>query len=100
MNEKTTQIADGVASELNAELDTNPIVHLCRFLAETWVLMEETKGQALLLATNDDSEMADFLIGKWPMIQGTTNRIALGKIGKQPIDGKKVTEAIRLLAGV
>ena len=90
----------GLASDLNNELDTDPIVHLCRFLAETWVLMEETKGQSLLLAVGNDNEMADYLIEKWPMVQGTQNRIALCKIAKQPIDRQKVAEAIRLLAGV
>ena len=90
----------GVVSDFNRELDTDPIVHLCRFLAETWVLMEETKGRSLLLAVGNDNEMADYLIEKWPMVQGTPNRIALCKIAKQPIDRQKVTDALRLLASV
>jgi hypothetical protein len=99
MTEDNTQAAECL-SHLTAELDTNPIVHLCRFLAETWMLMEETRGESLLLATGNDNEMADYLIGKWPMIQGTPNRIALSKISKQPIDRQKVADALRLLASV
>jgi DNA repair exonuclease SbcCD ATPase subunit len=64
---------------------------LVRFLSETWASLEKLRYNAIAVP---DSEIKDFLIMQWPVVQGTQNQINLSAIGKQPYQVGNLAKAV------
>ena len=67
---------------------------LVRFLAAVWYETDSLRYKAMNLP---DEEIKDFLVGKWPVIQGTRNQINLKNIGEQPYSQENIAKAVELL---
>lgn len=56
---------------------------LCRFLAASYCELDELRYTTARLPAD---QISDFLIGKWPVIQGTANQMNIKRISGQPYD--------------
>ena len=75
-------------------METNELKDLVRFLARLWLDIDKLKYEALSLP---DNEIKDFIVGQWPVVQGTRNQINLAKIGKQPHESKNIAKAVKAM---
>lgn len=64
---------------------------LIRFLCAAWYAVDSLRYEAYAM---EPEAMKEFLINKWPVIQGTRNQINLMNIGKQPWKSEHVAKAI------
>jgi len=64
---------------------------LIRFLCGLWYDIDKLRYEAAALP---EEEIKDFLIMKWPVVQGTRNQINLMNIGKQPYKSENVAKAV------
>jgi len=67
------------------------LIDLCRFLAAAYCELDELRYSTAKLPPD---EIADTLIGKWPVIQGTGNQIKIKRISEQPYDAAKLQSGL------
>ena len=80
------------------DLENDPIVHLCRFLAETIIETELVQQKIISISSDFDTDIMKILVDEWPRLQGISSRNMLYNISKQDIDLKKVAEGLKILA--
>lgn len=79
--------------EQNAEITSGKkYLALVRFLAKYQDDLNDLREQCMGMTPE---ECKDALIMRWPVIQGTSNQIALKRIGDQEYDIKLVAKALR-----
>ena len=61
--------------------------NLVIFLAKCWAESEDVRMAAMSLPPD---ECKEFLIMKWPMVQGTSNQIKLKRISEMQYDGAQL----------
>lgn len=73
---------------------SDDLQHLARMLAKMYVEFDRARYEAAALP---EGEIADFLITKIPVLQGTSNQIDLLRISEQPYDSVAAGRAITAL---
>ncbi|MGS0941603.1 hypothetical protein ACVA51_13725 [Pseudomonas luteola] len=80
---------DKRVAELEAELAG---AHdLIRFLAQLYCQLDHLRYETIKLP---EGEIVDYMINKWPVVQGTANQIRLMRLGEMPYDSGKLAAAI------
>lgn len=81
--------------ELQRQVQENEAIRdLAIFLAKAHMEWHNLRGEAMSLSPD---ECQEFLIMKFPMIQGTRNQFDLEKVGALPHDTKNIRKAVDLL---
>ena len=69
------------------EIDVDDCLHLIRFLAQAVVGAHTCRAEAISLSPDKCKE---YLILKYPVVQGMSNFNVLEKLSRQPFDSKSV----------
>ena len=65
------------------------VAFLCSYITEVDVLRYKVYSWK-----QDQGDLREYLIGQWPVIQGTRNQMNLDKIGKLPWESKDIAAAV------
>ena len=75
------------------ELNSTDLLALVCFLAKVHKQVDQMRYKVYSWKP-EDGDLRDYLIGQWPVIQGTKNQFDLEKIGEIEFDHKRIRKAV------
>ena len=76
-----------------ADVHSSALLALVAFLCGYFTKIDELRYKVYSWKPND-GDLREYLIGQWPVVQGTRNQMNLDKIGKLPWESKDVAAAV------
>jgi hypothetical protein len=76
------------------EGDKERLSDMAVFMCGLWSETDKLRYKTLSLP---DTQIKDYLFGKWPVVQGTRNQINLTSIGEKPYDSANIAKAVKML---
>lgn len=74
--------------------DLDSIIHYARFISQSYTELDKLRYTTIQM---EPHEIVDFMVEQWPVIQGTSNQLRVGRIGQQEYDVAKVMEGSKIL---
>jgi hypothetical protein len=80
-------------SEERKELNSTDLLALVCFLAKVHNQVDQLRYKVYSWRP-EDGDLRDYLVGQWPVIQGTKNQFDLEKIGEIEFDHTRIRKAV------
>lgn len=76
------------------ELNSTDLLALVCFLAKVHKQVDQLRYKVYSWKEEEDGNLRDYLVGQWPVIQGTKNQFDIEKIGEMEFDHTRTRKAV------